>query len=229
MKDIDKKEKIKSNQLINEYHNTINSNFKKNPNFKYKLDLIKFDDLPYNIKKTFDIFTSHYDNKVYMAYSDDYKITIFDLLERKKIRELNIKCNTYIKYFINQNNFKEYLLLGYRTELLDINNNYNIIYQNNEDTSYNDEEYTMFFPENTNNEYIIKSDYRGYGGETSSSSTVRTHLYSLNEKKVKQIFYNYYQDHDDYGKSGEDIGSIGHLLVWHNEKIIIIIFYNLQK
>ena len=63
-----------------------------------------------------------------MAYSDDYKITIFDLLERKKIRELNIKCNTYIKYFINQNNFKEYLLLGDPTELLDINNNYNIIY-----------------------------------------------------------------------------------------------------
>ena len=65
----------------------------------------------------------------------------------------------------------------------------------------------MLFPENTNNEYIIKSDYRGYGGETSSS----------------------YHAHDDYGESGEDIDSIGHLLVWHNEKIIIIIFYNLQK
>ena len=87
----------------------------------------------------------------------------------------------------------------------------------------------MLFPENTNNEYIIKSDYRGYGGETSSSATVSTHLYSLNKQKSKQIFYNYYQDHDDYGESGEDIDSIGHLLVWHNEKIIIIIFYNLQK
>jgi hypothetical protein len=117
-----------------------------------------------------------------MAYSDDGKITIFDLLERKKIRELN-KNISYIKYFINQNNFKEYLLLGYRTELLDINNNYNIIYQINEDTYYNHEECTMLFPKNTNNEYIIKSDYSGYGGETSSSATVRTHLYSLNEQK----------------------------------------------
>jgi hypothetical protein len=48
-------------------------------------------------------------------------------------------------------------------------------------------------------------------------------------KKGKQIFYNYYHDHDDYGESGEDIGSIDHLLVWPMKKIIIIIFYNLQK
>ena len=82
MEDINKKEKNISNQLINEYNNKIDYKFKKNPNFKYKLDLIKLDDLPYNIKRSFEIFSSHYDNKVYMAYSDDKKITIFDLLER---------------------------------------------------------------------------------------------------------------------------------------------------
>ena len=64
---------------------------------------------------------------------------------------------------------------------MDINNNYNIIYQNNEDNSYHHERYTMLFPKNTNNEYIIKSDFRGYGGERVSSATVSTHLYSLNE------------------------------------------------
>ena len=154
-----------------------------------------------------------------MAYPTKTGVIIVDLLERKNIRALNFMNVHDIKYHINQNNFKEYLMLVIYNgiKLLDINNNYNII--NIEGEKWNKfSRYTMFFPENTNNEYLIATEFDWYYGETYYSNTVTTKLFSLNEKKDKVIFCNYYYIHDDYGQKGENINTIVYLLVWHNER-----------
>jgi len=207
--------KIRSDSIIDACNVEINYQSTKNPNLKYKSNILCFGK---KVPEVFEIFTSHKDNKEYIAYKD-YKLIIFDIYENKKIKELDFKKVFLIKYFINQNNLKEYLLvISDKYYVLEISNNYNIIYQ------YQDKYpeagvFTMFFTENTNNGYIIKSDYAGYSGENSSSYTVRTLLFSLNETKIKEIviYYNYYQAHNDYGITGKDIGPIRHLLVWYNK------------
>ena len=158
--------------------------FIKNPNLKNEMDIITTGES--QGKGVFEIFISHKDNKEYMAYPTGTEVIIADILERKNIRALDFKCIHNIKYYINQNNFKEYLMLVIYNgiKLFDINNNYNII--NIEYKGWNKfSRYTMFLPENTNNEYLIASEYGWYYGEISYSSTIRTKLFSLNEKKIK--------------------------------------------
>ena len=76
----------------------------------------------------------------------------------------------------------------------------------------------MFFTENTNNVYIIGSTYTPYMAEHFQSYEVETNLYSFEKAKKKRIYYNYYEDHEDYGITGEDTGPIDYLLVWYNKK-----------
>lgn len=161
MKDNNKNENIKSNSLMKESNNKKNNIFIKNPNLKYKMDIIT--SLKSQGKGVFEIFISHKDNKEYMAYPTKTGVIIVDLLERKNIRALNFMNVHDIKYHINQNNFKEYLMLVIYNgiKLLDINNNYNII--NIEGEKWNKfSRYTMFFPENTNNEYLIATEFDWY-------------------------------------------------------------------
>ena len=102
----------------------------KNPNFKFKLDIIT-DGLGYF--KNFEVFKSHKDNKDYIAIiknnTYDY-IDIFSILDKKILFSLKDNKDTIntIRYFINHN-FNEYLVssdFGRMIIIWDITNDYNV-------------------------------------------------------------------------------------------------------
>ena len=85
--------------------------FKKNPNFKYKFDIINDGDCLGFLEK-FEVFESHKDNKKYIALIKKNIIEIFSISENKKILILKENKNTIntIRYFINNKNLNEYLI-----------------------------------------------------------------------------------------------------------------------
>ena len=155
--------KLKSKQNIIKYNNKMNDKFIKEPNLKYKLKI------NYDYKSTiFEIFTSYLDNTDYIAYSDksdDKKnLKIFYFYENKLKKKVPFEDPIEgIRYFINKNNYNEYLLIQsyFQVNILYITNNYINIFEYNG----NCDDCLLVFP-NENDIYFVYSyfhcDHTGY-------------------------------------------------------------------
>ena len=157
----------------------------------------------------FEIFTSYSDNKEYIVSPNikNYNLDIFELLENKKILSLQGHKNIVrtIRYFINENNYNEYLISADDNKIViiwDIVNNYNIKYTI--DTKYGHNIYSclLIFPTNANDNYVVTSSYN----ESDNIDKSATKIYSLNNKK----FFKYIQNTNNK--------AIYYLLTWYNKK-----------
>ena len=191
------------------YINRINYKFKNNPIYlKYKLDITN-SNTNCGLNDRFEIFTSYSDNKEYIVSPNikNYNLDIFELLENKKILSLQGHKNIVrtIRYFINENNYNEYLISADDNKIViiwDITNNYKIKYQI--DTKYGDMIYSclLVFPKNNEECYIITSSY----GQSDDIEKSATKIYSLNNGKFIKYINN---SNNNY---------IYYLLSWHNKK-----------
>ena len=128
--------KIDNNPLYNEYINKINYEFKKEPyNLKFNLNITN-NNTKFGWNDKFEIFICYKDNKEYLISpnKNNYNLDIFTLLDNKIILSLKGHKNKIrtIRYFINNNNYNEYLISGDKNKIViiwDITNNYNILYQ----------------------------------------------------------------------------------------------------
>ena len=215
-------EELKKNIHNKEYTKKINYKFKNEPkNLKYTLDITNTNTNE-GWNDIFEIFISYKDNKEYLISpnNNNYKLDIFFLFENKKISSLsghNEKIRT-IRYFINKNNYNEYLISADDSKILivwDIINNYKIKHQI--DTKYEKEIYSclLIFPHNLNDNFIITSTV----DESNDIDKSSTKVYSLSNgqfiKNIKKTNNN----------------SIYYLLSWYNKnnnKYYIIQFSNLK-
>jgi hypothetical protein len=129
----DEKTKIMNIEVLEnneEYFTKINYKFSKNPNIKFVADIINNK----NGSNIFDVFISFKDSKEYIVTINTNYLNIFSLLDYKKIVTLkgHNAIISKVKYFINNNNYNEYLIsTDYKFKILvwDITNNFNIIQQ----------------------------------------------------------------------------------------------------
>ena len=201
---MENKSKHSENEKLSEYMKNINHEFIKNPNFKYKSEII-CTNYPWGNNDMFEIYTSYKDNKLYIASLnfENNNLDIFSLFDNKKIISLKIKKNVKnisVKYFFNKKNNNEYLVSideWYNSYVWDISNNYQLKYKFDD---YSCSNCLLIFLEN-NNDYIITS-FRSF----SSSESAYTKLYSFNDCSFIQYI----------GKTNEE--QIEYLLYWYNKK-----------
>ena len=197
--------------------------FKKNPNFKYKCDIINNeDDNDFYQNNAFEVFICYRDNTEYIATKNGYnfKIDIFCLLKNKKKLSLSghDNCITTIRYFINNNNKNEYLIsadFNYFIIIWDVTNYYDIIY-NFHPNGYTGNIYSclLVFPYNSNDSYII-----------TSTRAVKIKAYHKPETKLYKL------DTGEYIKSFSNTiyYRINYLLLWYdhiNDEYYIIQFHS---
>ena len=190
------------NGKLREYMKNINHKFIKNPNFKYKSEII-CTNYNWGNNDMFEIYTSYKDNKLYIASpnNENNNLDIFSLLDNKKIISLKNKTtnkNISVKYFFNKKNNNEYLVSidEWRNAYVwDISNNYQLKYK----IDYNCHNCILIFLEN-NNDYIITS-YRS----CSNSESTSTKLYSFNDCSFIQYI----------DKTNDE--QINYLLYWYNK------------
>ena len=195
---------------------------KRNPNFKYESDITKTN-TKYGANDIFEIYLSHQDKIQYIISPNiEHKLDIFRLIDNKKLLSLNGHKNDImtIRYFINNKDFREYLISGDDDKIViiwDITNNYQIKYKI--ETKYGKENYIfsclLIFPHNDNNNYIITSS----ANESYEMENSVTKIYSLNTGEYIRYISN------------TNI-NINYLLSWHNKKngkyyIIQFAFYEL--
>ena len=98
-----------------------------NPNFKHNLEIIN----ELNLYKKFEVYKTFKDKQQYIALIKGNNLDIFSILNNKRILSLkgnNSIINT-IRYFINNNNFNEYLISSDYDRIIiiwDITNDYNV-------------------------------------------------------------------------------------------------------
>ena len=174
----DEKTKIMKIEVLEnneEYLTKINYKFSKNPNIKFVADIINNK----NGSNIFDVFISFKDSKEYIVTINTNYINIFSLLDYKKIVTLkghNARISK-VKYFINNNNYNEYLVsTDYKFRILvwDITNNFNIIQQIQTSYKYLLNNILLVFPHNQENNYIVV-----YGNKVLLDSYEQK-IYSLN-------------------------------------------------
>ena len=190
------------NEKLSEYMKNMNHNFIKNPNFKYKSDIISTN-FRWGNNDMFEIYTSYKDNKLYIASPniESNNLDIFSLLDNKIIISLKNKKNnksTSVKYFFNNKNYNEYLVSideWKNVYVWDISNNYQLKHK----IEYDCDNCILIFLEN-NNDYIITSQRARALYESTS-----TKLYSFNDCK-----FIHYID-----KTNEE--QINYLLYWYNK------------
>ena len=190
------------NGKLREYMKNINHKFIKNPNFKYKSEII-CTNYHWGNNDMFEIYTSYKDNKLYIASpnNENNNLDIFSLLDNKKIISLKNKRtnkNISVKYFFNKKNNNEYLVSidEWRNAYVwDISNNYQLKYK----IDYDCDNCILIFLEN-NNDYIITS-YRS----CSYSESTSTKLYSFNDCSFIQYI----------DKTNDE--QINYLLYWYNK------------
>jgi len=199
--------KLKSKQNIIEYNNKINYKFIKEPNLKYKLKT------NYGNKFTiFEIFTSYIDNTDYIAFSDDSdnkNLKIFYFYENKLKKKVSFKFSIKeIRYFINKNNYNEYLLiiLDFGVNILYITNNYINIF---EDYHHEFDDCLLVFP-NKNDIYFVHS-FRFYGTTGYYSDEIEHYCYS--ETWAELLFTN-----KSFLYSTKEESEFYLLLSWYNKK-----------
>ena len=198
--------------LYNRMNNKINEieelsyTFKKNPNLKYKLNIVDNNDF-YGYNDIFEIFLSYKDKKEYLVSKNkNYDLDIYLLINVKKIISLK-GHETHIdtvRYFINNNNYNEYLISADEKNIViiwDITNNYSNNYRIQ--TKYDGQIYSCYllFPYNDKENYIITSTSSVSNNKDKSA----TKLYSLKSCKfVKNIYFS-------------NLCIIFYLLSWYNK------------
>ena len=199
--------KLKSKRNIIEYNNKINYKFIKEPNLKYKLKT------NYGNKFTiFEIFTSYIDNTDYIAFSDDsdnQNLKIFYFYENKLKKKVSFESSIKeIRYFINKNNYNEYLLiiLDFGVNILYITNNYINIY---EDYHKKFDDCLLVFPKN-NDIYFVHS-YRIFGTTGYYSDEIEHYCYA--ETWAKLLFTD-----ESFLYSEKEEEEVYLLLSWYNKK-----------
>ena len=149
------------------------------------------------------------DNKEYIVSPNNvtFHLDLFSLYDNKKILSIQGHKNNIrtIRYFINMNNYNEYLISADDHKIVivwDITNNYSI--KNKIDTHYKYNIYSclLAFPYNISENYIITST-TNISVEIDSSATK---IYSMNDGK----FVKYINRSNNY--------IIFYLLFWHNKK-----------
>lgn len=181
----------------------------KNPFFMYSHDVTN-ENIIYGFNDIFEIYTSHKDSMPYLVSPNgwNHNLDIFELIDNHKI--VSIKGhNNYIltiRYFINNRNYREYLISADDDKLVivwDLNNNYEIKYKI--ETNYGLKNYIftclLIFPHYDKNNYIITSSCNGSNNMEESAPKV----YSLNDGKFIRYF----------DKRNIDIV---YLLSWSNKK-----------
>ena len=217
----------KNKNKLNSYKNKINYVFNKNPNLKYKMDIVNNNYISGNNDK-FEIFLSYKDNKEYLVISNDkFDLEIIQLLNNQKVHTLkghSIYVLT-IRYFINNNDNNEYLISADKFNLVylwDVTNNYKIKYKI--DTFYKSPIYSclLAFINNQDNFIIISNS------DNSNDKNSSTKIYSLIDGSYIKCF-NITKNYD-----------IRYLLLWRDKNnnkyyiihlanksgIIVNLFYN---
>ena len=210
--------KLKSKQNIIEYNNKINYKYIKEPNLKYKLKI------NYDYKSTiFEIFTSYLDNTDYIAYSDksdDKKnLKIFYFYENKLKKKVSFEDPIEgIRYFINKNNYNEYLLIQsyFQVNILYITNNYINIFKYNR----NCDDCLLVFP-NENDIYFVYSYYHcGHTGYYSDEIEYYSNTYTEAQLLCSNKWLVY---------SNVDFEERNLLLSWYNKKDNLYYIIKLPK
>ena len=193
----------------NEYFNKMHYEFTNNPiNLKYKAD-ITLTNTNAGWNDMFEVFLCYKDNKEYVVSpnNNSYNLDIYDLLDNKKKLSLRGHKNDIrtVRYFINNRNYKEYLISADDNKLVivwEVSDNYNI--KNQIDTKYGNNIYSclLVFPINNDNNYIITSTYH----DSDDMDTSATKVYSLNNGRLMKYLNNSNYD------------PIYYLLVWHNKR-----------
>ena len=192
-----------------EYKEKIIYKFQKDPkNLKYKYDITNSND-KFGANDIFEVFTSYKDNKEYLVSknNNNYNLDIFNLIDNKKILSLEGHKNHIItiRYFINNQNNKEYLISGDEIGIViiwNISKDFHIKYKIK--TQYEEWVYSslMVFLNNKNNGYIITSTCNIANNIEISG----TKIYSLNDGKFKKYI------------NGTNKYDIRYLLSWYNKK-----------
>lgn len=168
----------------------MNENFKKNPNLKYRCDIVRASDIikkPYTNFNLFEAFKSYKDNKEYLASPNNknFNLDIYELYDNKKILSLKgheeeIKI---VNYFINSKDHNEYLVSVEKQQIIiiwDITNNYNLKYKINNKYSKLISCCILIFPHNQINNYMVEN--------TTGFDIYNARLYSLEDgKMIKKI------------------------------------------
>ena len=203
--DISNKMSNKTNEdIFNNYINKKNK-FIKNPNIKYKMDIVLNNDThgEYDI---FEVYTLYKDNKEYLVSPNakNHNLDIYSLLDNKKILSLkgHNRYITTVRYFFNHKDYNEYLISADHNKIViiwDITYNYNIKYQIY--TNYRKDIYSclLAFPHNKDN-YIITSS-KHYSTYIENSATK---VFSLTNGN----FIRYIE--------GSNKIATNYLLFWHN-------------
>lgn len=197
----EEKNKLENEQeiIINEYKNTINHEFIKNPNFKFKSVIINTN-YAYGNNDSFEVYTSYKDNKLYIASprNNSSYLDIFSLIDNKKIISLGHQRNIQsVKYFFNKKNQNEYFVVTNYENIYvrDISDNYKLKHI----IDISDGNCLLIFLEN-NNDYIVASSKM-----TSYSKSTSKKIYSFNNCS----FIRYIDNIEDE--------QIEYLLYWYNK------------
>ena len=162
----------------------MNDNFKKNPNLKYKCDIIKKE---YTNFRLFEAFTSYKDNKEYLASTNNinFNLDIYALTDNRKISSLKGHYNKIkiINYFINNKDHNEYLVSVEEKQIIiiwDITNNYKLKYKINNKYYKVISCCILIFPHNLINNYMVEN--------TTGFDKYNARLYSFDDgKMIKKI------------------------------------------
>lgn len=177
--------KIDNNDNFIEYNKNIDYKFIHNPIVKFRKNLTDKNDA-YGVNDVFEIYLSYKDSKQYIVSPNayNYKLDIFTLKDSKKIKSLKGHKTLIIsvRYFINNNNYEEYLIssdYNRRIIIWEINNNNKIKYNIN--TNYKGDIYSclMCFPSYENDGFFITSTYH-----SSISKNSATKIFSLKDGKL---------------------------------------------
>ena len=198
-----------SNNINTEYIKKINYKFNSEPKkLKYKQTIIKTNDL-FGANDLFEVFISYKDNKEYIVSPNfkTFNLDILSLLDNSLIKSLKGHKNhiTTIRYFINNKDYKEYLISGDQNQIViiwDISENYNIKYQINTGYKYGKNIYSclLVFLDNINDNFIVTS-IKGISDDNNSA----TKIYSFNNGE----YIRYIKD--------SSLNAINYLLYWHNK------------
>lgn len=142
-----------------------NKEFLTNPNLKLK-EIIKEMDCCFGINDIFDIYYNRKENnELYLISADkNYSISITRIRDKQLIKSLKLTKNSDIKmirHFYNEKNDKDYLICSFKgsnIKIVDLSNNYTLIYSLQIEYSKNSIIYSalLYFSE-INGNYIITS------------------------------------------------------------------------
>lgn len=139
-------------------------NLKKFPNLKFKSNIAKYllDEYAYYRKiNVFEVYICHKDNKEYLALPNNINLDIIQLVNNKKAKTLKGHEHNIIivEYYINHKNYNnEYLISIESVNMViiwDINNSYNKIHKFYESDDHTLVTCLLYFPYNSNEDYII--------------------------------------------------------------------------